>query len=126
MHTHIHTAPTRPETAVSEAQSYANLARQNSYFDLLDPPPTSKDIILEHRALDSFHNILFSQTLFWEHFGVFPKRLTIVSHAFKGPRVRRHCDEMGWSAREVRFVGIDPPMDGPRGELESRGSDAQR
>ncbi|KAG6008667.1 hypothetical protein E4U21_004022 [Claviceps maximensis] len=114
-------APTRGETSLSEAQSYANLARQNGYFDLLHPPPTDEDIILEQRALDSFHNILFSQTLFWEHFGVFPRRLTVVSHAFKRTRVMKHCEVMGLSVSAVRFVGIDPPMGAAREDDTLRG-----
>ncbi|KAG5927684.1 hypothetical protein E4U53_002822 [Claviceps sorghi] len=114
-------APTRRETRLSEAASYAHLAHQNNYFELLSPPPTDGELMLEQRALDSFHNILFSQTLFWERFGVLPERLTIVSHAFKRERVRRHCDVMGFSADAVRFVGVDPPMGGPRGADTLRG-----
>ncbi|KAG5924504.1 hypothetical protein E4U42_004626 [Claviceps africana] len=88
-------APTRPETPLSEASSYAHLARQNNHWDLLSRPPTDNEVMLEQRALDTFHNILFSQTLFWERFGDLPRRLTIVSHGFKRRRVMRHCAAMG-------------------------------
>ncbi|KAK2596711.1 hypothetical protein QQS21_006226 [Conoideocrella luteorostrata] len=117
-------APTRSETKLSEARSYANLAFQNQYFNLLPFPPspaadTDMDIILEERALDSFHNILFSMTLFWDRFRTWPVHVTVVSHGFKKPRIMGHCRVIGLSEDMVTFVGIDPPGGmGDEGEAE--------
>ncbi|KAL1892670.1 hypothetical protein Sste5346_006957 [Sporothrix stenoceras] len=113
--------PTRKETPLSEARSYANLAAANNYFGLLkdgdatsttqephplSPIPLHRRIIVEEQALDSYYNILFSLIAFWRHVNkiaaststplpspsAWPVRLTIVSHAFKKSRlVGDHC-----------------------------------
>ncbi|KAH7325770.1 hypothetical protein B0I35DRAFT_474507 [Stachybotrys elegans] len=96
--------PTRRETRLSEAQSYANVAA------LLDPPPPASKMLIEDRALDSYHNVLYSLTLFRSTFGRWPARLTLVSHGFKRARlVEGHCAAIGFPLDKVRFVGVDPP-----------------
>jgi len=104
--------PTRKETTLSEARSYHNLAVANNYFGLLgnaDPVAPSR-ILLEERALDSYYNILFSIVEFWRTHAVWPKHLTLVSHAFKQTRlVDGHCAAIGFPLHRVTFVGIDPP-----------------
>lgn len=66
-------------------------------------------MLLEERALDSYHNILFSLTLFRDHFGQrWPAQVTIVSHAFKEARIMKHVRAIGFPVERVRFVGIDP------------------
>lgn len=107
--------PTRKEIRTSEAASYNNLAAANSYFQLL-PPDTpdlvsSSRILLEERALDSYYNILLSLILFWRVHKVWPDHLTIISHAFKRPRlVDAHCDAIGFPLDRVTFIGINPPF----------------
>ncbi|ERS99387.1 uncharacterized protein SPSK_04457 [Sporothrix schenckii 1099-18] len=76
--------PTRKETPLSEARSYANLAAANDYFGLLpdagdaqqqkqegahplSPIPLHRRILVEEQALDSYYNILFSLVAFWRH-----------------------------------------------------------
>lgn len=99
--------PTRRETRLTEAESYANLSRANSHWGL---PVRQDSILCENRALDSYQNILFSLTLFYARFHAWPSRMTIVSHAFKRPRiVDGHCAAIGWPLAKTRFVGIDPP-----------------
>ncbi|EXV02494.1 DUF218 domain protein [Metarhizium robertsii] len=103
-------APTRRETTLSEAQSYANLAIQNACFGLLDPPVTAADMMLEERALDSYHNVLFSLSLFYARFQRWPRHVVVVSHAFKRPRMLEgHCAAIGFPPDRVSFVGVDPP-----------------
>ncbi|KAL7810290.1 hypothetical protein V8C44DRAFT_332845 [Trichoderma aethiopicum] len=103
--------PTRQETELSEAQSYANIASSNNFFDII--PSTnnlSNKILIEDRALDSYHNILFSLTLFYTRFRAWPTHLTIISHAFKEPRlIDGHCAAIRFPLDRTRFVGIDPP-----------------
>ncbi|SPN97512.1 related to DUF218 domain protein [Cephalotrichum gorgonifer] len=101
-------APTRKETKLSEAGSYAALARQNNYFNI-GPAPRQGRIQLEERALDSYHNILFSLLKFHALFSAWPSRLTIVSHAFKRPRLEAHCAAIGFPAERIAHVGVDPP-----------------
>ncbi|KAF4978997.1 hypothetical protein FZEAL_4728 [Fusarium zealandicum] len=101
---------TRKETRISEAQSYANIAAAHQYWGLLQSEPSSDDILVEDRALDSYHNVLFSLTLFYTRFKAWPARITIVSHGFKKERlVDGHCTAIGFPLDRVAFVGIDPP-----------------
>ncbi|OAQ83528.1 hypothetical protein VFPBJ_02296 [Purpureocillium lilacinum] len=121
-------AATRPETRLSEAQSYANVAAQNAYFGHLPSSssspsspssssssshdgalPTTTTILLEERALDSFSNVLFSMTLFRARVGAWPASLTVVGHAFKRPRMEMHVAAVGFPAARTRHVGVDPP-----------------
>ncbi|KAK3351377.1 hypothetical protein B0H65DRAFT_546424 [Neurospora tetraspora] len=138
--------PTRPETRLSEAQSYYNLALANSFFGLSPssssaaaPSSFSNRIFLEERALDSYYNILFSLIHYWrvvhhpQH--AWPERITIVSHAFKRNRlVDGHCAAIFGLIpsqleleKRVRFVGINPPgvdgvgsVDGDGGSKEKK------
>ncbi|KAI1850562.1 hypothetical protein JX266_003844 [Neoarthrinium moseri] len=102
--------PTRKETRISEASSYANLAAANSYFGILTQPSESERVVEETRALDSYYNVLFSLTKFWEDYSNWPQRVTIVSHAFKRERlVDCHCGAIGYPLDRVDFIGVDPP-----------------
>ncbi|KAM0485455.1 hypothetical protein ACHAPX_001441 [Trichoderma viride] len=113
--------PTRKETPLSEAQSYSNLAAAHNLFDhafinkLNSKPQTVSEVVaskilIEDRALDSYHNVLFSLTLFYSRFKAWPLSLTIVSHEFKRPRfVDGHCAAVGFPIERTRFLGIDPP-----------------
>lgn len=94
---------------MSEAQSYAYLAAYNAYWDLLAPPVMDDDIMLEERALDSYHNVLLSLTQYHARFGAWPAALTLVGHAFKRPRLEAHCAAIGYPLGRVTFVGVDPP-----------------
>ncbi|UNI20946.1 hypothetical protein JDV02_006988 [Purpureocillium takamizusanense] len=110
-------AATRPETQLSEAQSYANVAAQNRYFGHLILPGSESEssparILLEERALDSFSNVLFSLTLFRARVGAWPAALTVVGHAFKRPRMEAHVAAVGFPAARTRHVGVDPPAIG--------------
>jgi hypothetical protein len=59
--------------------------------------------------LDSFHNVLFSLTRFYEITGNFPDHITIVSNEFKRPRfLELHMKALRWPLDRVTFVGIDP------------------
>ncbi|KAH9906976.1 FolC bifunctional protein [Xylariomycetidae sp. FL2044] len=102
--------PTRRETRLTEAESYSNLAAANSYFSILSESEASRRISHENRALDSYSNVLFSLIQFWYDQGAWPRRLTIVSHAFKRERlVDCHCGAIGFPLEQVDFIGVDPP-----------------
>ncbi|KAK3946048.1 FolC bifunctional protein [Diplogelasinospora grovesii] len=114
--------PTRKETQLSEARSYFNLAVANSYFNLIpEGSPATARLVLEERALDSYYNILFSLVEFWRFTGgIWPERITIVSHAFKRTRlVDAHCSAIGFPLEGIDFVGINPPgMDAGSGDVK--------
>ncbi|KAI1274557.1 DUF218 domain-containing protein [Xylaria sp. FL0933] len=102
--------PTRKETQLSEASSYANLAAANSYFRILPEDDATSKIFNEERALDSYSNVLFSILQFWSTYCTWPTKLTIVSHAFKRERlVDCHCGAIRFPLHRVNFVGVDPP-----------------
>ena len=127
VHAYRNSAATRPETRLSEAQSYANVAAQNAYFGHLPSSSSSPSspssssssshdgalptttILLEERALDSFSNVLFSMTIFRARVGAWPASLTVVGHAFKRPRMEMHVAAVGFPAARTRHVGVDPP-----------------
>ncbi|KAH8671200.1 DUF218 domain-containing protein [Xylariales sp. PMI_506] len=119
--------PTRKETTISEATSYARLAAANNHFGLLSRPVSQYHIAEEARALDSYYNVLFSLTKFWEDYGRrWPARLTIVSHSFKRERlVDCHCGPaaIDYPLKWVSFAGADPPtMRDGSNEAAIRGS----
>ncbi|KAF5001897.1 hypothetical protein FGRMN_744 [Fusarium graminum] len=97
-------------TGISEAAGYKNIAAGNNYWGLLENDDVSDAVMLEERALDSYHNILFSLTLFYAKFKEWPSHITVVSHGFKKERlVDGHCAAIGFPLNRVSFVGIDPP-----------------
>ncbi|KAF6839437.1 dihydrofolate synthetase [Colletotrichum plurivorum] len=122
--------PTRRETRLSEAESYASLASANAYFDIIpDAAPFTSRILQDTQALDSYHNVLHSLLLFHRTYASWPALLTIVSHAFKRPRiVEGHCAAVGFPLDRVRFVGIDPPgmRQAAPGKMEEGGSQEAR
>jgi hypothetical protein len=66
-------------------------------------------IFKEERALDSFHNLLFSLTKFYETTGAWPGHVTIISNEFKRARfLELHCRAIRWPLERVTFIGIDP------------------
>ncbi|KAK4203278.1 Mur ligase [Triangularia verruculosa] len=102
--------PTRPETPLTEARSYFNLAIDNNF--LIPPSLLDSRVLVEDRALDSYFNILFSLVLYWRHHPQhhWPKQMTIVSHGFKRDRiVNGHCAAIGFPLERVDYLGIDPP-----------------
>ncbi|KAK4172353.1 Mur ligase [Triangularia setosa] len=102
-------AATRPETRISEAESYCSLAVENSY---LSSSLLGSRVLLEERALDSYFNILFSVILYRQHHPLhhWPERITIVSHEFKRARlVQGHCAAIGFPLDRVSYIGINPP-----------------
>jgi hypothetical protein len=101
---------TRPETQKSEAQSYLDLCHENEFWDILDGKrELEKRIALEEHALDSFSNVVFSIILHWRNGGMWPLKVTIVSHEFKKARfMGLHIPTIRFPMERVGFVGIDP------------------
>lgn len=79
---------------------------------------------MDEQALDSYHNVLFPLIHFWRRRGgvassSWARKLTIVSHAFKRPRiVQGHCAAIGFPLDRIDFVGVDPPGMAPLADGE--------
>jgi hypothetical protein len=100
---------TRQEEDRSEAQSYLDLCLSNDFWNIVKKEDVEGMILLEEQALDSFANVMFSILLFWKQTGLFPEKITIVSHGFKEERfVELHIPAMKFPREKVVFLGIDP------------------
>ncbi|KAL3466150.1 hypothetical protein BJX64DRAFT_250961 [Aspergillus heterothallicus] len=104
-------ATKRPRTELTEGESYLNLAKDNDYFT--NPPNTIDEtrITAETRATDSYQNVLFSILHFRCHTGVYPDRVTVVTHEFKRKRfLECHFPAVGFDdLSRINIVGINPP-----------------
>ncbi|KXG46582.1 protein of unknown function DUF218 [Penicillium griseofulvum] len=113
----------KPRTELSEGQSYLHLARDNDYFQ--DMPNIStidpSKVIAETNATDSYQNLLFSLIQFRVYTGVYPQRVTVVTHEFKRARFMQcHFPAVGLVpigpeqedyTQKVAVIGINPPAE---------------
>ncbi|QMW33564.1 hypothetical protein G4B84_009030 [Aspergillus flavus NRRL3357] len=108
-------ATKKDRTSLTEGESYLALAQENNYFSYTVPPA---QIIPETHATDSYQNVLFSLLRFKLYTGVYPSRVTVVTHEFKRRRVMEyHFPAIGLvpivrgSGDEGRaaVIGINPP-----------------
>lgn len=66
---------------------------------------------MESHATDSYQNLLFSILSFRLHVGVYPERVTVVTHEFKRERfLECHFPAVGLGSAAA-LVGINPPED---------------
>ncbi|KAF3013671.1 hypothetical protein E8E15_005220 [Penicillium rubens] len=123
----------KPRTELSEGQSYLNLARDNDYFQ--DTPTIStidpSRVIAETNATDSYQNLLFSLIKFRVYTGVYPERVTVVTHEFKRARFMQcHFPAVGLVplgteqenyTHKVAVIGTNPPVEVTSPESLTRG-----
>ncbi|GCB19757.1 uncharacterized protein C57A10.07 [Aspergillus awamori] len=96
-------------TDLAEGVSYLNLAKDNNYFGFA-PQINPTRVVAETYATDSYQNVLFSMLQFRLRTGVYPKRVTVVTHEFKRRRfVEYHFPALGLSDSASTVVGINPP-----------------
>ncbi|KAF2231758.1 hypothetical protein EV356DRAFT_506595 [Viridothelium virens] len=99
----------------SEARSYFTACRvlsqvEHSYFTSIWKD-MEKRVLLEEAATDSFQNLLFSIVLFKKRVGVYPSRVTVISHAFKSRRfLALHAPAIRWPKDRVAVQGINAPF----------------
>lgn len=68
-------------------------------------------ILLEEYATDSFQNLLLSILLFRRTTGAYPKRIRVITHAFKARRfLDLHAPAIRWPSSRIQVQGIDPVM----------------
>ncbi|KAL2794526.1 hypothetical protein BJX66DRAFT_195899 [Aspergillus keveii] len=102
----------RDRTELSEGESYLNLAKENNYFTTDSPSAIDgARITAETRATDSYQNVLFSLIHFRKLTGVYPERVTVVTHKFKRKRfLECHFPAVGFAGLDrVSIIGINPP-----------------
>ncbi|KAJ5793488.1 hypothetical protein N7457_000087 [Penicillium paradoxum] len=146
-------ATKKPRTELSEGQSYLvrspdslnqktrrlmhrniqNLAKDNNYFQHVPSIATidPSRVIAETNATDSYQNLLFSLIQFRVATGVYPRRVTVVTHEFKRARFMQcHFPAVGLlpvdSKQEdytnnVAVIGINPPEEVTPLETLTRG-----
>ncbi|KAJ5220207.1 hypothetical protein N7468_009411 [Penicillium chermesinum] len=127
-------ATKKSRTSLSEGQSYLvgkirlprsnNLAKENNFYQdqTADSTIDPTKIIVEEYATDSYQNLLFSLLRFRSHVGAYPRRVTVVTHAFKRERfLECHFPAVGLvpqtgtspveSNDNATVIGINPPPD---------------
>ncbi|OJI99786.1 hypothetical protein ASPVEDRAFT_81377 [Aspergillus versicolor CBS 583.65] len=103
-------ATKRPATEITEGNSYLNLAKDNQFFGYASRIDPSR-VTAETHAADSYQNVLFSIIHFRLYTGVYPQRVTVVTHEFKRERFMEcHFPAVGMGEQgRGSVVGINPP-----------------
>lgn len=98
----------------SEAASYFQVARKACFW--MPAPFTAlrrsiaQRTATEEYARDSFENLLFSLCRFRQLAGAYPRRITVVGWAFKGPRFELHRKALRLPPT-FRYDGFNDPLD---------------
>jgi hypothetical protein len=92
----------------SEAFSYWRMAKHFQWWHHADLEPR---VTTEEYARDSFENVLFSICRFYECVGRVPKRIRLISWAFKEPRFAMHRQAIRFPAERFELVGVGNPVD---------------
>ncbi|GKZ21676.1 hypothetical protein AbraIFM66951_002336 [Aspergillus brasiliensis] len=96
-------------TDLAEGESYLNLAKDNKYFGFASRINPAQ-VLAEIHATDSYQNVLFSMLQFRLRMGVYPRRVTVITHEFKRRRfVECHFPALGLSGSASTVIGINPP-----------------
>ena len=117
-------------TPLSEARSYYHaalaqeLAQGHHGGGLTHQLFSRGRILLEEHATDSFQNLLLSILLFRRTTGSYPKRVRVITHAFKAKRfLDLHAPAIKWPAERIQVQGIDPIMSGAEREETVKGEE---
>ncbi|KAK9325249.1 hypothetical protein V1517DRAFT_315156 [Lipomyces orientalis] len=98
---------------LSEAQSYWNLAMARSIISDANKE-FSVRMLTEEFARDSYENLLFSICRFYEFTGLYPQKITVISHKFKSHRFDNlHRVALRYPKSSFKFLGINPSGEEP-------------
>jgi len=101
---------------ISEGQSYYALADK---LGLIDNDDLKDRISTEEFARDSFENVLFSLSRFYEITERYPERITIPGFEFKRSRfLDHHFPALKFPVNKVNYIGVDPRPNYTKGSLE--------
>lgn len=77
---------TKSKIEKSESSSYYELAQKSNLLKKFPNLIKGENILLEEYARDSYENILYSLVTFYQKFGKFPKKVSVVGFGFKRER----------------------------------------
>jgi len=98
---------TQTQIDLSEAESYLRVGLLKKFWQ----DEHGNRCAIETEATDSYQNLLFSIIQFWRLTDSYPKRITVITHAFKERRfLELHAPAIKYPARGFRVLGINPPM----------------
>jgi hypothetical protein len=93
--------------AWSEAKTYLAIAQHFGWL----VPGVSERVFLEEYSRDSFENVLLSLCRFKEITGNFPKKVFVISWAFKEARFDFHRQVIHFPGEKFEFIGANQPTD---------------
>jgi len=97
---------TRPETALSEAASYRDVAIAQKWWGA----DLTGRVHPEIHARDSLANLVLALALFRAVTGRYPRRIVVTSFGFKAARFRHHAATLGIPAECFTYLAVnDPP-----------------
>lgn len=99
---------TRMGASLAESQSYLRVIQ---YFDYWGAVRARERITTELFSEDSLTNLLYSLGRYYEVAGRLPQRVTCLSFAFKGDRLRHHWAALGLTGIDFQFHGVNDPPD---------------
>ena len=97
---------TRPQSHISEAHGYLNVAHAHHFWGHNHVPDR---VVTEEYARDSFDNLLFGIARFLECVGSLPLHVTLVSWGFKKDRFLFHAYSIRWPLEKFAFVNVGDP-----------------
>jgi DUF218 domain len=92
---------------LSEARSYMDAARKLRWIR------DEHEVLLEELATDSYQNVAFSILSFRRTHGLYPSKLTVVTHDFKRDRfMDLHRKALRWPKESYSVLGVPLPLTG--------------
>jgi hypothetical protein len=97
---------TQTQIDLSEAESYLRVGLVKKFCR----NEQSLRCAIETQATDSYQNLLFSIIQFWRLTRSYPKKITVITHAFKERRfLELHGPAIKYPTGALRVFGINPP-----------------
>lgn len=97
---------TQTQIDLSEAESYLRVGLVKKLWR----DELSDRCVVESQATDSYQNLLFSIIQFRRLTGLYPAKITVITHAFKERRfLELHGPAVKYPAGALRVLGINPP-----------------
>jgi hypothetical protein len=96
----------------SEAETYRAIARHFQWWTSAATlaGDLEKRVTTEDFSRDSFENLLFSICRFQQVTGRYPRKVIVISWAFKQERFDRHRIAIGFPADRFEFQGVNQPV----------------
>lgn len=94
----------------TEAEGYATILKHIVQHNAMLYPAGVR-FATETYATDSYQNLIFSIIRFRQLTGVYPRNITVITHAFKERRfLELHAPAIKWPHHRIRVQGLNPPF----------------